>query len=147
MGELIGVTMLAGGSSKMIKYNGGKAKKIKILTRNVHGKKGAELCIASLVSLTNLCTANNTIAILSVGKIANTIAEKYGVDKRKSASLLDTFSCCMQGLIPYGAQVLIASSLALLSPMEILPYLYYPFLIGVSATLAIIFRFPKCYSR
>ena len=117
-----------------------------MLTRRVRTKKGAELSIAALVSLTNLCTANNTVAILSVGRLANDISEKYGVDKRKSASLLDTFSCCVQGLIPYGAQLLIAGGLAQLNPVAIISYLYYPILMGLVALAAIFLRYPKRYS-
>ena len=98
------------------------------------------------MALANLCTANNTIAILSVGKLANDIAERYGVDKRKSASLLDTFSCCVQGILPYGAQMLMAAGLASVSPMEIIPYLYYPMVMGFIALLAIILRYPRRYS-
>ena len=146
MGELIIVSMLAGGLLELVRYNGGIVYLIHLLTRRVRTKKGAELSIAALVSLTNLCTANNTVAILSVGRLANDISEKYGVDKRKSASLLDTFSCCVQGLIPYGAQLLIAGGLAQLNPVAIISYLYYPILMGLVALAAIFLRYPKRYS-
>lgn len=146
MGELILVSMLAGGLLELVKYNGGIVYLIRLLTRRVHSKRGAELSIAALVSLTNLCTANNTVAILSVGRLANDISEKYGVDKRKGASLLDTFSCCVQGLIPYGAQLLIAGGLAAISPVAIISYLYYPMLMGGVAFMAIFLRYPKKYS-
>lgn len=102
--------------------------------------------IAALVSLVNLCTANNTVAILTVGNIARKISEKYGVDPRKAASILDTFSCTVQGLIPYGVQMLLAAGLAHVGPMQIIPYLYYPVAIGVVAIGAILFRLPKRYS-
>lgn len=146
MGELIVISLLAGGLLELIRYNGGITFLLRMLTRRIRGKRGAELSIAALVSLTNVCTANNTIAILSVGKISNEIAERYGVDKRKSASLLDTFSCCVQGLLPYGAQMLMAAGLASVSPMEIIPYLYYPMVMGFTALLAILLRYPRRYS-
>ena len=146
MGELIVISLLAGGLLELIRYNGGITFLLRMLTRRIRGKRGAELSIAALVSITNVCTANNTIAILSVGKLANDIAERYGVDKRKSASLLDTFSCCVQGLLPYGAQMLMAAGLASVSPMEIIPYLYYPMVMGFIALLAIFLRYPRRYS-
>jgi len=143
MGELIIVTMLAGGLMALIRHGGGLAFIIRLLTRRVHSSRGAELTIGSLVMLTNFCTANNTVAILTVGPIAREIAERFGVDPRKSASLLDTFSCLAQAIIPYGAQLLMAASLAALSPVEIIPYLYYPFCMGLCALLAILFRWPR----
>ena len=129
-----------------IRYNGGIDFIIEKLTRHVNGKRGAELSIAALVSIANLCTANNTIAIITTGPIAKDIAGKFNLDRRKVASILDTFSCMVQGLIPYGVQMLLAAGLANLSPMDILPYLYYPLAIGVAALLAILLRYPKRYS-
>ena len=146
MGELIIITMLAGGLMELIRHNGGIDYLLRILTGHISTKRGAELSIAALISLINLCTANNTVAIITVGPLANDIAEKYGVDKRKSASILDTFSCFTQGLIPYGAQMLMAAGLASLNPVSILPYLYYPFLMGLTALASILFRYPKKYS-
>lgn len=146
MGELIIVTLLAGGMLELIRYNGGIAYILHVLTRRIEGKRGAELCIATLVSIANVCTANNTIAIITVGPLAKNIAEKYGVDNRKSASILDTFSCVVQGIIPYGAQLLIASKLASLSPISIIGYLYYPMCVGVIAIVCILLRHPKKYS-
>ena len=146
MGELIIITMLAAGMLELIRFNGGIDYIINGLTRRVKGKRGAELSIAALVSIANLCTANNTIAIITVGPIAKDIAEKFGVDLRKSASILDTFSCFVQGLIPYGAQLLMAAGLAAISPLEIIRYLYYPFMMGAFALLAIVIRYPKRYS-
>ena len=146
MGELIIITMMAGGLLEMVKRQGGIDFIIRLLTRHVSSKRGAELAIAGLVAMTNLCTANNTVAILTVGGISKQIGDRYGVDKRKAASILDTFSCMMQGLIPYGAQLLMAAGLASLNPASILPYLYYPFAIGVAALLAILLRYPKRYS-
>lgn len=146
MGELIIITMMAGGLLEIIKYNGGIDFIIERMTRRVHTKRDAELSIAGLVSFVDICTANNTVAILTVGGIAKQIGDKFGVDNRKCASILDTFSCMIQGLIPYGAQMLMAAGLAALNPISIIPYLYYPVAIGVISLLAIIFRYPKRYS-
>ena len=146
MGELIIITLMAGGMLELIRFNGGVDYIIQKLTKHVNSKRGAELCIAALVSIANFCTANNTIAIITVGPLANDIATRYRVDKRKSASILDTFSCVIQGIIPYGAQMLIAAKLASLSPLSIIEYLYYPVAIGVFALLSIFLRYPKRYS-
>lgn len=146
MGELIIITLLAGGMLEMIRYNGGIDYIIGKLTRHVNGKRGAEMSIAALVSLANLCTANNTIAIITVGPIAKDISTKFGLDPRKSASILDTFSCFIQGIIPYGAQLLMAAGLAAISPLSIIRYLYYPLAIGLFALLAILLRYPRRYS-
>ena len=146
MGELITVTLLAGGMLELIRSNGGIDYLLEKLTRHISGKRGAELAIAALVSLANLCTANNTIAILTTGKVAREITDKYQLDPRKSASILDTFSCFIQGVIPYGAQLLLAASLTGLSPIEIIPYLYYTFIMGGMALLAILLRYPRRYS-
>ncbi|MBS7319074.1 Na+/H+ antiporter NhaC family protein [Prevotella brevis] len=143
MGELIIITMMAGGLLEIIKHQGGIDFLIQRMTRHIHTKRGAELAIAALVSLVDLCTANNTVAIITVGGIAKQIGDRFGVDNRKCASILDTFSCMMQGLIPYGAQMLMAAGLAALNPISILPYLYYPMAIGFTALLAILLRYPK----
>ena len=116
------------------------------MTRHIHSKRGAELAIGALVSFVNICTANNTVAILTVGGIAKQIGDRYGVDNRKCASILDTYSCMMQGLLPYGAQLLMAAGLAMLNPVSIIPYLYYPLAIGFAATLSILLRYPRRYS-
>ena len=146
MGELIIITLLAGGMLETIRYNGGIDFIIKKLTRHVNSKRGAELSIAALVSIANLCTANNTIAIITTGPIAKDIAKRFHLDRRKTASILDTFSCLIQGIIPYGAQMLIAAGLANISPISIIGNLYYPFTMGVCALLAILFRYPRRYS-
>ena len=146
MSELIIITMMAGGLLEIVKQQGGIDFIIRLLTRHVNTKRGAELSIAALVSLVNLCTANNTVAILTVGGISKHIGDRYGVDNRKAASILDTFSCVTQGLIPYGAQLLMAAGLAQLNPISIIPYLYYPVAIGIAALLAILLRYPKRYS-
>lgn len=146
MGELIIVTLLAGGMLELIRYNGGMEYIISRLTAHVSTKRWAELSIAALVSLANLCTANNTIAIITTGPIARDITMRFGLDARKTASILDTFSCAVQGLIPYGAQLLIAAGLTQLSPLSIIRYLYYPVLLGLCALLAILIRYPSRYS-
>jgi Na+/H+ antiporter NhaC len=146
MGELVIIAMMAGGMLEIIRENGGINYIIDKMTAHISNKRGAELSIAALVSMVNVCTANNTVAILTVGNIAKKIGDKFGVDNRKAASILDTFSCTVQGLIPYGVQMLLAAGLANLSPMDILPYLYYPLAIGIAALFSILFRYPKRYS-
>ncbi|WP_106828690.1 Na+/H+ antiporter NhaC family protein [Parabacteroides pacaensis] len=147
MGELIIVTFLAGGMLEMIRYNGGIDWIIRKLTAHIHSIKGAELSIAGLVSFANLCTANNTIALIMAGPIAKDIGDKFHVDPRRSASLLDIFSCFVQGIIPYGAQLLMAAGLANISPIEIMQYLYYPYLLGAGTLLAILTGYPSKYSK
>lgn len=146
MSDLIIVTLLAGGMLEVIKVNGGLDFITRGLTRRIKGKRGAELSIAGLVSLSNLCTANNTIAIITTGTIARDITTRFNLDPRKTASILDTFSCLIQGLIPYGAQLLMAAGLAGVSSLSIIGYLYYPFVMGACALLAILFRLPRRYS-
>jgi Na+/H+ antiporter NhaC len=143
MGELIIVSLMAGGMFEMIRYNGGIDWLINKLTKNIRSKRKAETAVAGLVSFTNLCTANNTVAIIITGPIARQIGDRTELKKPRTASLLDTFSCFVQGLLPYGAQLLIASGLANINPMEIIPYLYYPFGMGIIAVLSIITNLPK----
>lgn len=146
MGELIIVTLLAGGMLEMIRYNGGIDWIILKLTSHIRSTKGAEGSIAALVSFANLCTANNTIALIMSGPIAKDIADRFQVDPRRSASLLDIFSCFVQGIIPYGAQMLMAAGLGHTSPIEIMGYLYYPYLLGAGAVLAILFGYPRKFA-
>jgi Na+/H+ antiporter NhaC len=146
MGELIIITMMAGGMLELIKQQGGIDFIIQRMVKHIHNKRGAELCIGALAGLVNICTANNTVAIITVGGIAKQIGDRYGVDNKKAASVLDTCSCFVQGLIPYGAQLLIAAGLATINPVSIIPYLFYPFAIGVATLLSILFRYPRRYS-
>lgn len=146
MGELIIVTLLAGGMLEMIRYNGGIDWIILKLTSRIRTSRGAEASIAALVSFANLCTANNTIALIMAGPIAKDIANRFHVDPRRSASLLDIFSCFVQGIIPYGAQLLMAAGLGHVSPISIMQYLYYPYLLGTGALLAIWFNYPQKYT-
>ena len=146
MGELIIVTILAGGMLEMIRYNGGLAWIIQKMTARIRSRKGAELSIAGVVSFANLCTANNTIALIMAGPIAKEIAQRFHIAPNRSASLLDIFSCFVQGVIPYGAQLLMAASLSGVSPVSIMKYLYYPYLLGIGALLAIWLGFPRKYA-
>lgn len=143
MYEIIVLTLLIGGIVALIKHNGGIQYILNKLTKNVRSRKGAELSIAGLVSTTNLATANNTIAILTAGPLAKNISEEYKIDSRKSASILDIFSCSVQGLIPYGAQLLIAAELASLSPIDLLPFSFYPILIAIFGLIAIYIHYPR----
>ena len=143
MSELIIVTLLAGGMLALIRYNGGIEYLIRALTMRIRGKRGAKFTIALLIILADMCTANNTIALVTVGPMAKEIADKYGIDKRISASLLDTFSCFTQGFLPYGAQLLMAAGLAHITPFEITAYLYYPIALGLMAVLGIVFDYPR----
>lgn len=143
MGELIIITLMAGGLMNMVKQSGGFKYITNLITNRISGKRGAEAAIAGLTVLTDVCTANNTIAIITVGPIARDLSQRYGISPRKSASLMDTASCFAQGVLPYGAQLLMAAGLAHISPLEIIPHLYYPVGIGVMVVLSIIFQFPK----
>ena len=146
MGELIIITMMVGGLLEIVRINGGIDYITQKLTSRIRSRRGAELSVGLLVSIVDACTANNTVAILTVGDIAKNIADKYHIDPRKMASLLDTFSCCVQGLIPYGAQILIAAGIAGINPLEFIIWLFYPMALGVVAILAILFRYPRKYS-
>ncbi|MGN0202767.1 MAG: Na+/H+ antiporter NhaC family protein [Candidatus Cryptobacteroides sp.] len=143
MGDLVIVTLLAGGMLEVIRHNGGLDFIIRGLTGKIRGRKGAEFSIAALVGISNLCTANNTIAILTVGKIAKEITQRFGLDPRKSASILNVFSCVIQCVIPYGAQLLMASSLTGLPATSIIPWLFYPAALLLTACLSIVFNFPR----
>lgn len=147
MSELIIVTLLAGGMLEMIRYNGGLAFIIQKMTAHITTKRGAEMSIAGIVSFANLCTANNTIALIMAGPIAKEIATKFNIAPNRSASLLDIFSCVVQGIIPYGAQLLMAANLAGISPVGIMKYLYYPYLLGAGALLAIALRYPRKHAE
>jgi len=143
MGELIIVSLIAGGLLELIRYNGGLDFIIDRLTRRISGPRGASASIAALVSMVNICTANNTIAIITVGPLAKDISERFGLDPKKTASILDTFSCLIQGILPYGAQMLMASGLAGVSALAIIGNLYYPFALGIMACLSILMDFPR----
>ena len=143
MGQLIIITMMADGMLEMIRINGGIDFIISRFTSRVNSRRAAEGSIAALVMFADICTANNTVAIISVGSIARQIADRFGISKRRTASLLDTFSCCIQGVLPYGAQLLMAAGLASISPVEIIPHLYYPMIMGGFAVMAILLQWPR----
>ena len=147
MGDLIIITLLASGMLGVIKSCGGIDYILRVLTARISGLRGAQATLAILVGMVNLCTANNTVAIITVGGLAKDISRRFGVDPRKSASILDSASCVVQCLIPYGAQTLLATSLAGISPAAPFPYLYYPWAIALTLTLSIVFLFPRRYSR
>ena len=140
MGDLIIVTILAGGMLELIRINSGIDWIVGAMTRNIKGKRGAELSIAALVSFANMCTANNTIAIITVGGISSDISKRFGLEPRRVASILDTFSCMIQGIIPYGAQLLLASGLTDVPVFSISSYLYYPLVMGVCSLMAILIK-------
>lgn len=143
MSELITITLLAGGMLELIRRGGGLDLIVEIITRNVRSGRAAQFSIAVMVALANICTANNTIAIITTGGIANNISKRFGISPRKTASILDTFSCFVQGLIPYGAQILMAAGLFGISPASIVPVLYYPIIMGLFAILSIVFDYPR----
>ena len=137
MSELIIVTLLAAGLMQVIRKAGGIDWLMQLFGHQRGSRRKAELSMATMVVLTDFCTANNTIAILSVGPLARQLALRYGIPAKRAASILDTFSCMAQGIIPYGAQMLIASGLAAVSPLDIIPHLYYPYALGVAALIYI----------
>lgn len=141
--EMSLLAMLIAGMVSVIRLNGGIDYLLYAIKSKIKTKKGAQFGIASLISLTNMATANNTIAIVSVGPLAKEIADEYEIDPRYSASILDIFSCFIQGILPYGAQILVAAGIASISPMSIIPYSIYPVLTGICAVVAIIFVFDK----
>ncbi|MFI3240279.1 MAG: Na+/H+ antiporter NhaC family protein [Bacteroidales bacterium] len=143
MGELIIITLLAAGMLALVKYNGGITYLIDKLTKLIRGKKTAYTSIGILAGLVNLCTANNTVAIITVGSLAKDISTKYGLDPRKVASVLDSCTCIVQSLIPYGAQALLAASIAQISPIAPIKYLYYPFILTAMVILSITLNYPK----
>ena len=123
----------------LVKEHGGIQFILNLIKSNINGRRGAEFGIALLALFVDACTANNTVAIVMTGPIAKEISEEFDVDPRRSASLLDMFTSVGQGIIPYGAQLLSAATLTGLTPLQIIPNLYYPLLMGVCGILAIIF--------
>lgn len=143
MMEISIIAILIGGMIGLIEHYGGIDYLLHFITSRIHSRKGAEFGIASLVSATDVSTANNTISIIITGPLARDIADEYGVDRRKSASILDIFAAAFQGLIPYGGQMLAAAGLAAISPIAILPYSIYPFMLLICGVIAILIGFPK----
>jgi len=143
MMEIFLLSMLIGGLANMMADYGGIAFLLRLITTKIKSSKGAELGIALLVSISNICTANNTVAIILTGSVAKEISDKYDIAPKRSASILDIYSCVIQGTIPYGAQLLLAGSIAQISPVSIMPYLFYPILLGIITFIAIFAGFPK----
>ncbi|MDI3481758.1 MAG: hypothetical protein PWQ97_1413 [Tepidanaerobacteraceae bacterium] len=143
MQEIFILSLLIGGLAALITDNGGIDYLLDVISRRIKSIKGAELGIGALVSVADICTANNTVAIVITGPMAKKISDENGVDPRRSASMLDIFSCVWQGIIPYGAQMLLAGSISKLSPLEIMPTLYYPYLLGIMALISIVLGIPK----
>lgn len=139
MSELILISIIIGGIVEIIKENGGIDYVLNLVTKRINGKKGAEFGIGLLVSLVDACTANNTIAIVTVGPLAKDISNKYNLDSKRVAGILDMFSCAVQGIIPYGAQLMSAAALTGLSSFEIMKFLFYPYLMGISVIIFIAF--------
>jgi Na+/H+ antiporter NhaC len=140
MGSLIVITLLAAGMLGVIKASGGIEYLLQVMTKRIHGSRGAQAVIALITGLVNMCTANNTVAIITVGTISHDIAQRFRITGRKVASILDTSSCIVQCLIPYGAQTLFATSLAEISPVAPWPYLYYPWVLTATLIISIIVR-------
>ena len=137
MSELIIISILIAGTIEIIKYNGGIDFILNKGLKNFKSKRGAEYGIATLVSLVDICTANNTVAIVTVGPIAKDISNKYDLEPKRVAGILDMFSCAFQGVIPYGAQLISAAGLAAISPFSIMRFLFYPYLMGICAIISI----------
>ena len=135
--ELIIISILIAGTIEIIKYNGGIDFILNKGLKNFKSKRGAEYGIATLVSLVDICTANNTVAIVTVGPIAKNISNKFDLEPKRVAGIMDMFACVFQGIIPYGAQLISAAGLAAISPFAIMKYLFYPYLMGICAIIAI----------
>ncbi|MEG0306406.1 MAG: Na+/H+ antiporter NhaC family protein [Clostridium sp.] len=140
MGELIVITILVAGTVEIIKANGGIDFIINLIKSKIKGERGAKLGIAALVSIVDACTANNTVAIVMAGPIAKEVGKEYNIEPKKLASILDMFSCVVQGIIPYGAQLLMAAGIAGISSFEIMQFLFYPYILGIIALIAIIMK-------
>lgn len=143
MSELIIISLLIAGMVSLIKFNGGIEFILHKGLKNFKTKRGAELGIGALVSLVDICTANNTIAIVTVGPIAKDISDEFDLEPKRVAGIMDMFACAFQGIIPYGAQLISAASLAAISPIQIMQYLFYPYLMGISVVIAIIFYWSR----
>lgn len=140
MGELIIITILVSGTVEIIKANGGIDFIINFIKLKINSKMGAKLGVAALVSIVDICTANNTVAIVMAGPIAKEVGDEYEIEPKKMASILDIFSCVFQGIIPYGAQLLMAAGIAGITSFEIMQFLFYPYILGIIALVAIIIK-------
>lgn len=138
MYDITVISILVACISALVKYNGGFAFILENIHKHIHSYKGAEFGVAALVGLIDCATANNTVAIVIAGPIAKEISDDYGIKPARTASLLDMFASVFQGIIPYGAQLLSAASLTELSSFDIMPYLFYPYLMAVCGIVSII---------
>lgn len=138
MSEVFFLTLLSAGLAAIVTQKGGLQYLLSKLEKRIHSKRSAELGIASLASLADICIANNTVAIIVTGPIVKKIAETYKIEKQRAASLVDIFTCVWQGIIPFGAQILLAGGLAKLSPFHIIPYTWYPIVLGVLAFVSML---------
>ena len=141
------IALLIGGLVGLIQHNGGIDWLLNVVRGRVKSKRGAEIGIASLVSVADIATANNTISIIMSGPLAKNIADEYDVDPRKSASILDIFGGCFQGLLPYSPQVISAAGVAGISPFLLVPYSIYPIMLGVCGLIAILIGYPKLKNK
>ena len=147
MEDIAMIALLIGGLVGLIQHNGGIDWLLNVVRGRVKSKRGAEIGIASLVSVADIATANNTISIIMSGPLAKNIADEYDVDPRKSASILDIFGGCFQGLLPYSPQVISAAGVAGISPFLLVPYSIYPIMLGVCGLIAILIGYPKLKNK
>lgn len=147
MEDIAIVALLIGGMIGIIQHNGGITYLLNFVSNRIRSKKGAEFGIASLVSVADISTANNTISIIMTGPLAKNIAQEYRIQPRRAASLLDIFAACWQGIVPYGGQMLAIASLASISPLQVIPYSFYPILLGICGIIAILTGFPRSSTR
>lgn len=140
MYDITVISIVVAAIVSLVRYHGGIAFLLRFIHKRIRGKKGAQLGIALLSVLVDMATANNTVAIVIAGPIAKDIGDQYGVEPKRVASLLDIFASATQGIIPYGAQLLLAAQSVGISPFEIMPYLYYPVIMCISAICFIVFQ-------